>query len=272
MNSDQIGPFEQAENAAEVLKELFAGFDSLVVLGSGWGDAARSIGRPIKEVSYDQLPGFPRPTVHGHSGTASLIELDDHRVLMLAGRSHLYEGLPASRVVHPVRCAVIAGAKRVVLTNAAGGLDTANPVGTPVLLSDQLNLTGATPMEGQDPPEKYGSRFCDLTDLYSEVIRTKILDQHHIPQGVYAGMLGGAYETPAEIRMLASFGATVVGMSTVLEAIAAKHLGAEVVGVSLVTNLAAGLSADGLSHSEVLEAGKAGASHMARIIETAVTV
>jgi purine-nucleoside phosphorylase len=169
-----------------------------------------------------------------------------------------------------VRAAVLAGCRTIILTNAAGGLDPDIPPGTPVMLSDQLNLTGTTPLIGADPPSGFPGRFCDLTELYSKRLRHSAA-QHDasLTEGVYAGLVGGAFETPAEIRMLGAMGATLVGMSTVLEAIAAKHLGAEVAGVSLVTNLAAGLT-DSLSHLEVLEVAAASTERMLALIEALV--
>ena len=212
------------------------------------------------------LSGFPTPTVPGHRGTLRLVDVGDTPVLILAGRSHLYEGYPVAGVVHGVRTAVMAGCEVVMLTNAAGSLRPEVGVGRLVTISDQLNLTGANPLCGDEPPRPHPGRFVDLTDLYSrrlrDVARATTVEAPQggepigIVEGVYAGVLGGTFETPAEIRMLASVGADLVGMSTVLEAIAARHLGAEVFGLSLVTNLAAGLQ-DDLDHLEVLAAGDA---------------
>lgn len=255
-------PYEQAAAAAVVLAERTGveRHDAAVTLGSGWAAAADDLGTVVADVELADLPGFPVPTVAGHRNLARSVRVGETSVLVLGGRAHLYEGHPVSTVVHGVRTAVGAGCSTVILTNAAGGLDPSWPVGQPVLISDQLNLTGTTPMAGSAPPADRPARFVDMTDAYSARLRDIALAvDPTLPQGVYAGLLGGAYETPAEIRMLATFGADLVGMSTVLECIAARHLGAEVLGFSLVTNAAAGLSEAALDHADVLEAaGDAG--------------
>ncbi len=179
------------------------------------------------------------------------------------GGRHLYEGHRVDTVVHGVRVAVASGCKTIILTNAAGGLNSEWPVGQPVLISDHLNLMGQSPMAGPAPPEGKAIRFVDLTEAYSARLRqlAKEVDPT-LPQGVYAGLLGGAFETPAEIRMFAKMGADLVGMSTVLETIAARHLEAEVLGISLVTNQAAGMSEENLDHEDVLDAAAAAGPRM----------
>ena len=192
---------------------------------------------------------------------------------MLAGRSHLYEGHPVADVVHVVRSAVRAGATRVVLTNAAGAISSAIAVGDPVVLADQINLTGHNPMCGEPPGSDWAGRFVDLSDLYSARLRGAVQAAHSgLAAGVYAAVVGGSYETPAEIRMLGTLGADLVGMSTVLEAIAARHAGAEVVGISLATNKAAGLASDALDHKEVLDVGRASSQRLMAIVRSAVLV
>jgi purine-nucleoside phosphorylase len=189
------------------------------------------------------------------------------RVLVFLGRTHLYEGHPVATVVHGVRTAVAAGGRVIVLTNAAGGIRAGYRPGQPVLISDHLNLTGRSPLTGPPPPDGYPSRFTDLTDLYSRRLRAVARAADPAPaEGVYAALPGPHYETPAEIRMLRALGADLVGMSTALEAIAARHLGAEVLGISLVTNLAAGLAPDGLDHAEVTAAGQAAAARMGALL------
>jgi purine-nucleoside phosphorylase len=183
------------------------------------------------------------------------------------GRVHLYEGHSPATVVHGVRTAVAAGCRTIVLTNAAGGLRAENPVGRPVLIRDHLNLTGMSPLSGPPPPAGYHARFVDLTDLYSARLRALCLTEDpSLAEGVYAALLGPHYETPSEVAMLQGLGADLVGMSTALEAIAARHLGAEVLGVSLVTNLAAGLSHGGVAHEEVVATGAAAAGSVGALL------
>jgi purine-nucleoside phosphorylase len=222
-------------------------------------------------IAMTELPGFPVPTVAGHGGTIRAVDVGDTCVLVLAGRAHLYEGHPVSTVVHAVRTVVMAGCGIVVLTNAAGCLRAEWPVGRPVLIADHLNLTGISPLVGIDPPPPMPARFVDLTDAYARRLREVALAvDPSLQQGVYAALLGGNYETPAEIRMLRTLGADLVGMSTALETIAAVHLGAEVLGLSLVTNVAAGMSAGGLDHREVLAAGAAAAVDIGHLLRAFV--
>jgi purine-nucleoside phosphorylase len=217
------------------------------------------------------LPGFPVPSVAGHRPAVLSVDAAGVPLLVLAGRAHLYEGHAAAAVVHGVRAAVLAGCSAVVLTNACGSLEPGWAPGTPVLLADQLNLTGANPMAGAEPPAWAPGRFVDLSRLYSPALRTAARAAvPGMPEGVYAGVAGGSYETPAEIRMLRGLGADLVGMSTVLEAVAAHHLGAAVCGVSLVTNLAAGLSAAPIGHGEVLATGRASAGRLAGLLAAVV--
>ncbi len=259
-------PFDLAADAAEALIGALGDRPEVAVIaGSGWAAVADELGTPSGEVSLGDLPGVPTPTVAGHSGVARLIDVAGIPTLVVAGRSHLYEGHGVDTVVHTVRAAVLAGSHTVVLTNAAGTLDLESSVGEPILISDQINLTGANPMAGPPPPQGFPSRFCDLTHLYDPDLRhaARVADPS-LREGVYAGMLGGSYETPAEISMLAGMGADLVGMSTVLEAIAAAHLGARVAGVSLVTNFAAGLGPE-LSHDEVLDAGRSSGPRLVEV-------
>ena len=238
-----------------------------VVLGSGWGRAADMIGVVEAKCSMADLPGFPRPTVPGHEGAVRSLRVGGRQVLVLLGRSHLYEGRSPAEVVHAVRSAIIAGASVVVLTNAAGAIDPALLPGNIVLIRDHLNLTGASPLSGAEPPAPYRSRFVDLTDLYAAELRAVATSvDGTLRQGVYAGLRGPHYETPAEILMLQFAGADLVGMSTALEAIAARHLGAAVLGLSLVTNLAAGVSPEPLDHAEVLSAGEAAVPRLGRLL------
>ena len=257
-------PFAAAAARAKRLTALTGSHDAAVVLGSGWTPAAEAIGAAEAEIPLTELGGFPGSTVPGHTATVRSVVAGPTRVLVFLGRVHLYEGLSPAAVVHGVRTAVSAGCRAVVLTNAAGGIRPGLSVGEPVLISDHLNLTGKSPLAGPPPP---GGRFVDLTDLYSPRLRALAREADpSLAEGVYAMMPGPHYETPAEITMLGRLGADLVGMSTGLEAIAARHLGAEVLGISLVTNLAAGLAGHGLSHAEVVEAGRASASRMGSLL------
>jgi purine-nucleoside phosphorylase len=235
-------PYAVAAASAARLTALAGRPDVAVVLGSGWAPAADAIGPVEAEVPLTELGGFGEPTVAGHTPTVRSVSAGPLRVLVFLGRVHLYEGLAPATVVHGVRTAVSAGARVVVLTNAAGGI-----------------RTGPAPSVGQ--------RFVDLTDLYSPRLRALAREADpSLAEGVYAMLPGPHYETPAEITMLGRLGADLVGMSTGLEAIAARQLGAEVLGISLVTNLAAGLAGHGLSHAEVVEAGQASASRMGALL------
>ncbi|HEX3778221.1 MAG TPA: purine-nucleoside phosphorylase [Pseudonocardiaceae bacterium] len=254
-------PADLAHAAAKTLAERTGvdAHDVAIVLGSGWRPAADVIGAGEAEIPLADLPGFLAPTVAGHGGTVRSVRLGDRRALVMLGRTHHYEGHGVARVVHGVRTAVAAGCRTIILTNAAGGLREGFAVGQPVLIADHLNLTATSPL--------VGAQFVDLTDLYSPRLRAiaKRIDPS-LAEGVYAGLPGPHFETPAEIRMLRTMGADLVGMSTVLEAIAARALEAEVFGLSLVTNLAAGITGEPLDHKEVLAAGLAAASRMGELL------
>lgn len=254
-----------AEAAARVIAERTGveRHDVAVVLGSGWRPAADLIGTPSAEVPMAQLPGFVAPTAVGHGGTVRSVRVGDRHALVLLGRTHHYEGLGVAQVVHGVRTAAAAGCRTVLLTNAAGGLRDGMSVGQPVLISDHLNLTALSPL--------VGARFVDLTELYSPRLRAVAREiDPSLTEGVYAGLPGPHFETPAEIRMLRTLGADLVGMSTVLEAIAARAEGIEVFGLSLVTNLAAGITGEPLNHEEVLAAGHAAAERMGTLLAALV--
>jgi purine-nucleoside phosphorylase len=246
--------------------------DVFVVLGSGWTPAAERLGDTVAEVPVGDLPGFPAVGVAGHAGVLRSIAAGDRRVLALLGRVHAYEGHDLSVVVHAVRSAVRTGCGTVVVTNAAGGLRAGMRVGQPVLINDHLNLTGRSPLTGPAAPDALGlPRFVDLTEAYSARLRDLAREvDPTLEEGVYAGVPGPQYETPAEIRMLQRLGADLVGMSTVHEVIAARHVGAEVLGLSLVTNLAAGLGHDALDHADVLDAGRAAAESMGDLLAQVV--
>lgn len=233
--------------------------DVALIMGSGWVPAADRLGTATADIDISTLPGFAAPVVAGHAGRVRSVPIGDKRALVLLGRTHLYEGLGVAQVVHGVRTAVATGARLIVLTNAAGGLRDGMAPGDPVLISDHLNLTATSPI--------HGANFVDLTNLYSPRLRAlaRKIDPS-LTEGVYAQLPGPHYETPAEIRMLRTLGADLVGMSTVLEAIAAREAGAEVFGLSLVTNLAAGITGQPLDHEEVLATGRAAAVAMGDLL------
>jgi len=250
-----------AREAAAALAEAtgVAHHDVAVILGSGWVPAADALGTTVAEIDADSLPGFRPPAADGHHGRIRSVNADGTPVLAVLGRTHLYEGHGVEAVVHAVRTAAAAGCRVVVLTNGCGGLDPAWTPGTPVLIQDHLNLFGITPLRG--------ATFIDMTDLYSARLRAIAHDiDPTLDEGVYAQFLGPQYETPAEIAMVRALGGTLVGMSTVQEAIAAREAGMEILGLSLVTNLAAGMTGEPLSHEEVLAAGRDSAARMGSLL------
>ncbi len=247
-----VDPFDIAAQAAKIIadKSGVEQHDIALTLGSGWAKAADLIGETIATISADELPGFRASKVVGHVSTIRSIALPNGKhALVLGARTHYYEGHGVRPVVHGVRTAAAAGAKIMILTNGAGGIKTSWAPGTPVLISDHINFTATSPIEG--------ANFVDLTDLYALRLRdiARSVDAS-LDEGVYMQFRGPHYETPAEVQMAKAVGAHLVGMSTALEAIAARQSGMEVLGLSLATNLAAGISDSPLSHVEVLAAGK----------------
>lgn len=258
----EADPYRAAEHSARHLLSVTGvpGIDLAVVLGSGWNAAAASLddGDGATVVAAD-VPGFSAPTAAGHRGLLHLLRVGSARVLVFAGRTHFYESRDATAAVHPIRTAAAAGARAVVLTNASGSLRKKWRPGTPVLITDHLNLTGASPLRG--------ARFVDMTDAYSPALRAHARSiRPALPEGVYAQFAGPQYETPAEVRMAAALGADLVGMSTALETIAAREAGLDVLALSLVTNPAAGTTPAPLAHEEVLAAGKAASSELGRLL------
>jgi purine-nucleoside phosphorylase len=258
-------PFETAGAAGRRLRDLTGvdRHDIALVMGSGWRPAAEALGETVAEVAVTDLPGFAPPAADGHAGAVRSVRCADRRLLVFLGRTHFYEGHGVRSVVHGVRTAYAAGCRTVVLTNGCGGLDPRWQPGTPVVISDHINLTGASPVEG--------ATFVDLTDLYSTRLRRLCREvDPSLAEGVYVQFPGPHYETPAEIAMVRAVGGDLVGMSTTLEAIAARQAGMEVLGISLVTNLAAGVSGQPLDHEEVLRAGRNAASRMGDLLAAIV--
>ena len=260
-------PFDVARAAAAVIAERSGSerHDVALVLGSGWGQTGDLVGETLATIDNAEVPGFARTEVVGHRGSIRSVAIGDtgRRALVYGTRTHFYEGRGVRAVVHAVRTAAAAGCRTIVLTNGCGGLNPQWGPGTPVLIRDHINLTAHSPIEGP--------QFVDLTDLYSARLRdvARQVDPE-LDEGVYVQFRGPHYETPAEVQMARTIGGDLVGMSTTLEAIAARQAGLDVLGISLVTNLAAGISDQPLDHAEVLEAGAAAAERCGRLLASVV--
>ena len=260
-------PYLLAERAAEEIRASsgIERHDIALTLGSGWGGAADLLGETVWEAPAAQFPGFHAPAVAGHGGLLRSVRITDTNAhaLVLGARTHFYEGRGVQAVVHGVRTAAAAGCRTMVLTNGCGGIDPSWAPGTPVLIADQINFTGTTPL--------VGANFVDLTDLYTPRLReiAREIDPE-LDEGVYMQFSGPTYETPAEVRMARAMGATLVGMSTALEAIAAREAGMDILGISLVTNPAAGISPTPLNHEEVLEAGRDAGARISELLHRIV--
>ena len=266
-HTDSQDPFALARDAAAVIAERTGAptHDVALVLGSGWGQTADLVGETLATVEQAEIPGFAAAAVAGHSGQLRSIDIagSGGRALIFGTRTHYYEGRGVRSVVHAVRTAAAAGCRAIVLTNGCGGLRPEWGPGTPVLISDHINLTATSPVEG--------ANFVDLTDLYSPRLRALAREvDPGLDEGVYAQFRGPHYETPAEVRMAGILGADLVGMSTTLEAIAAREAGLEVLGISLVTNAAAGISETPLAHDEVVAAGQAAAERCGTLLASIV--
>lgn len=264
----ELVPYDAIQEALAVLRPRLGDRKPTVglVLGSGLGAYAETVGDPVA-IPYAEIPHFLVPKVAGHAGKLWCGTIGTRTVVALQGRNHPYEGHPMWQLVHPVRTMIALGCKTIILTNAAGGINPNFKAGNLVLMSDHINLLGDHPLKGQND-DRLGPRFPDMTAVYSLRLRAHAitcasfvgLEDHAVTlqqlgrQGVYAAMPGPSYETPAEIEMLRRIGADQVGMSTVHEALAARHMGARVLGISCITNLAAGISPTPLSHAEVQEA------------------
>ena len=259
---DFVDPFAAARTAAQAITAAtgITRADLVLVLGSGWNQGADQLGEIIAELPLDQVPGFSRPVVAGHGGALLVVRTPADKIaLVFTGRTHLYEGRGVAPVVHTVRTAAALGVTRCVLTNGCGGLDPACPPGTPVLIRDHINLTGQTPLAG--------ATFIDMSTTWTpELIGLAQQVDPSLETGVYVQFNGPQYETPAEVRMAGIMGGTLVGMSTGLEAIAAREAGMELLGISLVTNAAAGVTQAPLDHAEVIAAGKAAAPRLTALL------
>jgi len=262
LDNSSANPFEIATQAAAAIAKATGvqNHDIALTLGSGWAKAADLIGETVATVDAAEIVGFSAPAVQGHVATIRSIKLPSGKhALVLGARTHYYEGHGVRRVAHGVRTAAAAGVKTMILTNGAGGIKETWKPGTPVLISDHINLTADSPLEG--------AKFVDLTDLYSKRLRdiARTVDSS-LDEGVYCQFRGPHYETPAEVQMAKHIGGHIVGMSTSLEAIAAREAGMEILGLSLITNLAAGIQKEPLSHAEVLQAGKDAESRISALL------
>ena len=255
-----MGYFEDVQEAADAVRARVPRLPrAAIVLGSGLGDFASQLENAVS-MPYEALPHWPRSRVVGHEGRLVVGGVKGRTVAALAGRCHLYEGHDARTVTFAVRALGRLGIETLVLTNAAGGVNTGFSQGALMVIDDHLNLTGANPLVGAND-DRFGARFPDMTEVYSRSLRA-VADRAgarldlRLPHGVYAALLGPSYETPAEIRYLRTIGADAVGMSTVPEAIAARHMGMNVLGISCITNMAAGVLPEPLRHEEVMETAR----------------
>ena len=252
--------YERVERAAQTIRDR-SPFEPRValVLGSGLGDFANEFQEAVA-IPYQEIPGFKVSTVEGHAGRLVIGKVEDVPVLAMQGRVHFYEGYSLDEVTFPIRTFKLAGIKTVVLTNAAGGIDVQLRQGALMLIRDHLNLMGANPLRGPNDA-RLGPRFPDMSDVYSRTLQEIAVAEAgalgiELRRGIYAALTGPSYETPAEIQMLRGLGADAVGMSTVPEAIVARHMGMDVLGISCITNMAAGLGNEPINHEEVVEIGK----------------
>jgi len=257
-NSETL--YERAAHAARTIRaRKREDMHVALVLGSGLGAFADDL-EDAEAIPYDEVPGFARSTVEGHSGRLVLGRVAGREVAVMQGRFHFYEGYALEEVTFPVRVLALCGVKSLVLTNAAGGLNNSLKQGALMLISDHLNLMGANPLRGPND-ERFGPRFPDMTEVYDRAYQEIAISEAHalgteLRRGVYAALSGPTYETPAEIRMLRALGADAVGMSTVPEAIVARHAGLKVLGISCITNMAAGVLDRPIDHAEVIETGE----------------
>jgi purine-nucleoside phosphorylase len=262
--------FDQAEQAAAAIRERTTLLPKIaIVLGTGLGGFADQLNNHVA-IPYGEIPHFPRSTVEGHSGRLVLGTLAGIAVAVMQGRVHAYEGYTPQQVIFPTRVLALLGVRTLIVTNAAGGIRRDFAPGQLVLISDHINFTGQNPLAGPNEP-RFGERFFDMSDAYTARLRAlarqaAAAQGTTLAEGVYLGLIGPSFETPAEIRALRSLGADLVGMSTVWEVIAACHLGLEVLGFSCVTNMAAGVLDDPIDHTEVLEIGARAQQQLGRLL------
>ena len=252
--------YARAEHAARTIRARVNTDDVhvAIVLGSGLGGLAEDF-QDSTNIPYSEIPGFVASTAEGHAGQLVIGKLDNFPLMAMQGRVHFYEGYSLEEITFPIRVFKLLGVKTVVLTNAAGGIDVELSQGALMVISDHLNLMGVNPLRGPND-ERFGPRFPDMTEVYSRELQEIVIEEARdmeveVRRGIYAALSGPSYETPAEIHMLRTFGADAVGMSTVPEAIVARHLKMNVLGISCITNMAAGISDQPINHEEVMETG-----------------
>jgi purine-nucleoside phosphorylase len=267
--------YERAENAARVIRERTAVDAKIaVVLGSGLGDFANEFEDAVA-LPYQEIPGFVTSTAQGHAGRLVSGKVGGVPVLGMQGRVHYYEGYSLDEVTFPVRTFGLLGIKNLILTNAAGGIDVQLSQGTLMVISDHLNLMAVNPLRGSND-DHFGPRFPDMSEVYSRELQELATEEARslgitTRRGIYAALAGPCYETPAEIHMLRAFGADAVGMSTVPEAIVARHMGLKVLGISCITNMAAGISEAPINHEEVIETGQRVKESFTRLLRRVIS-
>jgi purine-nucleoside phosphorylase len=251
--------YERAEHAARTIRAQVSVEPRVaVVLGSGLGGFADDFGDAVT-IPYEDIPGFVRSTAQGHAGRLVVGKIDQLPILAMQGRVHYYEGYTLEEVTFPIRTFKLLGVKTIILTNAAGGINVQLSQGALMVISDHLNLMGTNPLRGPND-ERFGPRFPDMSTVYSPELQEIVIEEARemeveVRRGIYAALAGPNYETPAEIHMLRNFGVDAVGMSTVPEAIVARHMDMEVLGISCITNMAAGIGDEPINHDEVMETG-----------------
>jgi len=266
--------YERAEHAARTVRAQVSVEPRVaVVLGSGLGGFADDFDDAVT-IPYEDIPGFVRSTAQGHAGRLVVGKIDQLPVLAMQGRVHYYEGYTLEEVTFPIRTFKLLGVKTIILTNAAGGINVQLSQGALMVISDHMNLMGANPLRGPND-ERFGPRFPDMSAVYSHALQEIVIEEARdmeveVRRGIYAALAGPNYETPAEIHMLRNFGADAVGMSTVPEAIVARHMDMEVLGISCITNMAAGIGDEPINHNEVMETGNRVRSTFAQLLRRVI--